>query len=250
MLPLAQETVNQLLERLERLEGLEAILRLPIMPFEYAEPLFSLKLDVFLRDHLPSRSERKALMEGARHFEASRRKPKDRFFWQKVPVHVEYKLCSQWEELLETLEKSHYHWDGSTYPLFRVTEGIVLWDRSGWVKRQKERLLSLPFQFYEIHLTYLRDRLEHLLSDLRIAYHARDRLMYQMTLGRFLETLVEAWFTQNRSFMPPFDQIQARLRELEDLPEGALGILDVLTRDDVDWERRLEVAQKATQGVI
>lgn len=250
MVVLQQETVNGLLQLLDRVNGVEAIIRLPILPQEYQEPLFSLKLDVFLSTDLPDFELRRSLIPDARHFEASRRKPKDRFFWRNIPIHVEYKLCRHWEEQLEAVRQSQFHWDGSTYPFFRVAEGIVLKDQSGWVHRQKEALLQLPDHFYSVHLGLLRDRLEHLTSDLAIATFSSDALMFQMSLGKYLETLVEGWFTLNRSFMPPFDQVQTRLRQLEYLPEGALGLLDVLTRADVDMARRFEVAKKAALSLI
>lgn len=249
MVVLHQETINSLLHHLSELQDVEAIIRLPILPREYEEPLFSLKLDVFLHGELPDYEKRRNLIPDARVFEASKRKPKDRFFWKNIPIHVEYKLCRQWEELMQLVQQNDFHWDGSTYPFFRVAEGIVLKDGSGWIHRQKDNLYNLPGSFFLIHLGLLKDRLEHLVSDLAIATYAQDQLMFQMTLGKYLETLVEAWFTMDKGFMPPFDQVTTRLRELEFLPEGALGILDVLTRADLDMERRLEVARKAVRGI-
>ncbi len=249
MVVLQQEMINDLLQHLGQLKDVEAIIRLPILPKEYEEPLFSLKLDVFLKEELPDFELRKKLIPEASFFEASKRKPKDRFFWKNLPIHVEYKLCHQWEELMQLVQQNDFHWDGSTYPFFRVAEGIVLRDHSGWIHRQKDTLFNLPGSFFIIHLGLLRDRLEHLVSDLAIAAYARDQLMFQMTLGKYLETLVEAWFTMDKNFMPPFDQVLLRLKELEFLPEGAMGILDVLTRSDVEMERRLEVARRSAKCI-
>lgn len=249
MVVLAQQTVNELLERLSVLEGVESVLRLPILPAEYEEPLFSLKLDVFLRHGLPGWEDRKKLLPEAKFFEASRRKPKDRFFWQSIPIHIEYKLCEDWEKLLSHAENTESHWDVSTYPLFRVAEGVILREATSWIHTQKERLLNLPGAFFVLHLNYLRDKLEHLTADLSMSVIAKDKLMFHMTLGNFLETLVESWFTANKNFMPPFDQALTRMKELEYLPEGALGFVDVLTRADVDIDRRLEVARKAARNI-
>jgi len=249
MVVLAQKTVNLLMERFSQLPDVEAVIRLPILPQEYDDPIFSLKLDVFITSNLPDYNQRKNLIPDAKFFEASRRKPKDRFFWNNLPVHVEYKLCRQWEELMTLIKQSDFHWDGSTYPLFRMAEGIVLKDVSGWIHRQKDALYNLPGSFFVVHLGLLRDRLEHLTSDLAIATYLKDNVMFEMTMGKYLETLTEAWFTMEKSFMPPFDQIQTRLKQLEYLPEGAWGVLDVLTRPNIDLDRRLEVAKKATYNV-
>ncbi len=249
MVVLAQQTVTELLERITVLDGVESILRLPILPSEYKEALFNLKLDVFVKNSLPDWETRRKLLPEARFFEASRRKPKDRFFWQNIPIHIEYKLCSEWEYLLKLIENSESHWDGSTYPFFRVAEGIILKEETSWIHTQKERLLNLSESFFIKHQNNIRDRLEHLTSDLAMSVFAKDKLMFHMTLGLFLETLVESYFTSNENFMPPFDQALIRLKELEYLPESALGYIDVLTRTDVDLERRLEVARKAAKSI-
>lgn len=248
------QKINQLVETLlQALAGpdVECVQRIPYhgggMP---SSPLFCMKLDLYYRGGLPAYPDRLAALEP--HFlETALSKPKDRFFLDGVPVHLEYKEVARVDEDLEDLLGSTPRLE-STYGLFRLYHGIPVHSKSPWIQGVKARLENLPESFWSFQRTNLSSRLEHQTSDLAAAHFNRDGLYFDIALARFLETLTELLFVHNRHFLCPPEEIKFQLDGLEDLPPGFTGYFDGLLREEAgfDRERRLALARHLAEGVL
>jgi len=252
------QKINQLVETLLRAVApgpdVECVQRIPYhgggMP---GSPLFCLKLDVFFRGAIPAFPERLAGLADLQFLETSLSKEKDRFFLDKMPIHLDYK-----EVALVDGELAGLGLVGSplrqetTYGLFRLYHGIPVHSKSNWIKGVKSRLQSLPDEFWLFQGRNLSGRLEHLLSDLAAAVFNRDGLFFQIVLAGYLETLAELLFVLNRQFLCPPEEIQFQIDGLEILPTGFKGFFETLLREDSgsDRERRVALARHLAESVL
>lgn len=248
------QKINQLVETvLGALAGpeVECVQRIPYhgggMP---SSPLFCMKLDLYYRGAIPAYPDRLAALEP--HFlETALSKPKDRFFLEGMPVHLEYKEVSRIEEELGDLASATPRME-NTYGLFRLYHGIPVHTKSSWIQGVKARLENLPEGFWTFQKRNLASRLEHQTSDLAAAHFNRDGLYFHIALARFLETLTELLFVLNRQFLCPPEEIKFQLDGLEELPPGFTGYFESLLREEAgfDRERRLALARHLAEGVL
>ncbi len=166
-------------------DKVECIQRIPYHGGGLPEsPLFCLKLDVFFQGPIPTFPERLSGLSDLQFLETSLSKEKDRFFLEKVPIHLDYKEVARIDEELAGLGKpdsSLRH--ETTYGLFRLYHGIPLLDKTNWIRGVKDRLEKLPEEFWTFHRKNLAGRLEHLLSDMAAAVFNRDGLFFQVGLA-------------------------------------------------------------------
>ena len=216
-------------------------------------PLFCLKLDVFFRGPIPTFPARLSGLPSPQFLETSLSKEKDRFFLEKVPIHLDYKEVARVdEELIGLGEPASPIRHETTYGLFRLFHGIPLLDKTNWIRGVKSRLETLPEAFWVFHRQNLAGRLEHLLSDMAAAVFNRDGLFFQIGLARYLATLTELLFAMNKQFLCPAEEIKFQVDGLETLPPGFTGYFDNLLREDpsFDRERRLSLARHLAEGVL
>jgi hypothetical protein len=252
------QKINQLVETVR--QGLisdprlECIQRIPYhgagMP---SSPMFCLKLDVFYQGAIPTFPDRLAALPALEFLETSLSREKDRFFLDKVPVHLDYKETGRVDEELAGLGilGAPLRLD-TTYGLFRLYHGIPVHEKSDWIQTVKVRLETLPDEFWSFETRNLAGRLEHLLSDLAAAIFNRDGLFFQIVLARYLETLCELLFALNRQFLCPPEELQFQIDGLELLPTGFTGFFDNLLREDsgFDRERKAALARHLAESVL
>jgi len=254
MLQKINQLVETVLQGMVSGPGLECIQRIPYhgggMP---SSPMFCLKLDVFYRGAIPVFPDRLSALPPVEFLETSLSKEKDRFFLDKVPVHLDYKETGRVDEELAGLGQlgSPLRLD-TTYGLFRLYHGIPVHVESEWIQGVKSRLETLPDEFWSFQTRNLAGRLEHLLSDLAAAIFNRDGLFFQIVLARYLETLSELLFALNRQFLCPPEELQFQIDGLELLPTGFTGFFDTLLREDsgFDRERRAALARHLAESVL
>lgn len=246
--------VETVLHGLASTPNVECVQRIPYhgggLP---SSPLFCLKLDVFFRGPIPPYPNRLQGFPPLQFIETSLSKEKDRFFMEKVPVHLDYKEVARIDEELcglgETGAPLRHE---TTYGLFRLYHGIPVHTKTTWIREVKAQLENLPESFWSFQRQNLAGRLEHLLSDMAAAIFNRDGLFFQIGMARFLETLAELLFVINRQFLSPPEELKFQIDGLEILPAGFTGYFDSLLREDsgFDRERRLALARHLTEGVL
>jgi hypothetical protein len=246
--------VETILQGIAQSPEVECVQRIPYhgggMP---SSPLFCLKLDVFYRGEIPPYPDRLATLPPLQFIETSLSKEKDRFFLQKVPIHLDHKVVAKVDQELDGLgQASAPLRNETTYGLFRLYHGIPVHSKSDWIRDVKTRLENLPEGFWTFQRRNLAGRLEHQLSDMAAAIFNRDGLFFQLALARYLETLTELLFAVNRQFLCPQEELKFQLDGLEILPGGFTGYFDSLLRDDAgfDRERKLSLARHLTEGVL
>lgn len=252
------QKINHLVETiLQAVSGnpeVECVQRIPYhgggMP---SSPLFCLKLDVFFRGAIPPFPGRLAALGDLQYLETSLTKEKDRFFLDRIPIHLDYKVTTRIDSELAGLGQSASSMNHeTTYGLFRLYHGIPVHTKSGWIREVKARLENLPEGFWTFQRQNLAGRLEHQLSDMAAARFNRDGLFFQIALARFLETMAELLFSVNRQFLCPPEELKFQLDGLEILPSGFTGYFDSLLREDsgFDRERKLALARHLAEGTL
>lgn len=248
------QLVETLLGALAADESVECVQRIPYhgggLP---SSPLFCLKLDLYYRKAIPPFPGRLAGLTNAEFVETSLAKEKDRFFLDRMPVHLDYKRVDDVENLLDATDglAPGLRHDG-TYGLFRLYHGIPVHHRTDWIKKVKARLEDLPDSFWSFERRNLAGRLEHQISDMAAAVFNRDGLFFQMALARYLETLTDLLFAINKQFACPPEERKFGLDGLELLPTGFTGYFDSLLREDAgfDRDRRLALARHLATSVL
>jgi hypothetical protein len=218
-----------------------------------SSPLFCLKLDVFYKGPIPLYPDRLKGLPPLQYLETSLAKEKDRFFLDRMPIHLDYKEVSRVEEELVGIgETASPLRQETTYGLFRLYHGITVHTKSDWIRQVKTRLEGLPETFWAFQRRNLAGRLEHQLSDMAAAVFNRDGMFFHIGLARFLETLAELLFAINHQFLSPAEELKFQIDGLEILPAGFTGYFDSLLREDAgfDRERRLALARHLAEGAL
>jgi len=246
--------VETILAGLAQESEVECVQRIPYhgggMP---SSPLFCLKLDIFYRHSVPAYPQRLAGFPTLQFVETSLSRDKDRFFLEKVPIHLDYKVVGKIDEEIGALGQTDAPLrHETTYGLFRLYHGIPVHTKTPWVREVKARLENLPEGFWTFQRRNLAGRLEHLLSDMAASIFNRDGLFFQIAMARYLETLAELLFVLNRQFLCPPEELKFQIDGLELLPAGFTGFFDSLLRDDAgfDRERRLALARHLAEGTL
>lgn len=218
-----------------------------------SSPLFCLKLDLYYHGSVPEFPRRLEEVSGIEFVETSPHRHKDRFFLERMPVHVEYKSVSAVNDELSTVDSAEPTGQvETTYGLFRLYHGIPVLAKSDWIQGVKAKLENLPDRFWLFQTRNLSSRLEHILSDLAAAHFNQDSMFFQISMAKFLETLSELLFAINRQFLCPSEELKFQIDGLEMLPTGFTGYFDSLLRDEAgfDRERRLALAKHLTGGTL
>ncbi len=252
------QKINQLVETI--LQGMaqgaevECVQRIPYHGAGMiSSPLFCLKMDIFYRGPIPRYPERLAALPPPQYLETAMTREKDRFFLDRMPIHLDYKEVSKIDEELEELGKPDSPFrQETTYSLFRLYHGIPVHTKSDWIRGVKAQLETMPEGFWTFQRRNLAGRLEHQLSDLAAAVFNRDGMFFQIGLARFLETLAELLFAVNRQFLSPTEELKFQIDGLEILPAGFTGYFDSLLREDsgFDRDRRLALARHLAEGAL
>ena len=249
-----KEVTDELVKRISVWETVEVITCTDASTMDVYDPYFSITLDVYYRkDGIPTGKKRQESFTDTNFFEASTVSYKDRFMMEDFPVRVEYKELERIEHLIDSLDNpdSIYREKG-TYIFHRLEEGIVLYEKTDWLKNIRKKLEKMPDRFWEIFREASQSRMEHYLSDLGASVFQKDSLYYKISLAGFLEYACCTLFAINKKFEPSAKKFQELIGKLPVLPAGFMASFDVLLRmdDNLSIERNREVAELLAKGII
>lgn len=249
--------VDRLVSTVSKWDSIDCISLNEAATSDTLDPYFALILDVYHDGGIPDPDERRKLYgDDIAAFETSVQSNKDRFLIGNLPVRIEYKHKRQTDELV-TIADSNIDqlWlikDGGTYGFYRLAHGEILFRRSDWIDKIRERLLKLGDEFW----TQMRDahqsKMEHFLSDLGAALMQGDDFHYLISSAGFIKSACVVLFCINKRFEPShrgfYDQVQA----LPILPDDFVGRFESFLRNDSEMtvERKYALAQLIAKSVL
>jgi hypothetical protein len=221
------------------------------------DPYFALILDVFYASAIPGADERRKLY-GAdiSAFETSGRESKDRFLVGDIPVRFEFKSTGQIEELVSITDtRLDNLWlvkDSGTYGYYRLVNGEILFDRTGWINGIRIRLMGLEEDFWRQMRHAHESKLEHSLNDLGAALFQGDDYYYLISSALFIKYACLALFCINRRFEPSHRAYYKQVIELSVLPDSFKTQFDSFLSNDVGMtrERKYALAKLMAGGII
>jgi hypothetical protein len=221
------------------------------------DPYFALILDVFCSGPVPDAQERCRIYGGdVVAFESSGPNEKDRFLIGDIPVRLEYKSIEKTEELVSIADtKTDSLWlikDSGTYGFYRLANGEIVFSRSDWIHKIRERLTHIGDAFWENMREAAQSKMEHFLSDLGAASFQGDEFHYLIASAGFIKTACLVLFCINRRFEPSHRAYYKQALELPVLPvsfraelENFLGI-----GAETAMERRFALAKLIAKGIV
>jgi hypothetical protein len=233
--------------------GVEAVSLGELSEEDTLDPYFALSFDVFYRNELPSEETRRKGFGDAGAFESSKVQAKDRFLLEGLPVRIDYKCLDDIDSLLGPGDASLRRLLGTgTYPFYRLQNGRVLLDRSGWLASTRARLSGLPEELWGGLREVVAARMEHSLTDLAASARMDDSFFYLESSAGFAKQTASLLFAINRRFEPSHRSIDKRLRELERVPDDFFGRWEIFLRSDIEMsrEQKYEVASLIAKSVL
>lgn len=217
------------------------------------DPSFFISYDVYYHGSVPPPEERERAFTFAAAFEATVDGQKDRFLLEDIPIRVEYKAISDVDFLIAKARlPDRGEPVASTYGFYRLVSSEIVMHRSNWLPVVKRTLADLPDAFWSRRARILRAHMEHALSDLTSAAYTVEKLFYQLSLARFLETVGGLLFAINHRFEPAGRILHQELQSLPLLPEEFESRFEHLMRHDeaVSSTRKGEIAQLVAKSLL
>jgi len=214
---------------------------------EVYDPNFTLTLDVYYGADIPIVEKRQKEYGNVRIFETSFFNNKDRFLYNDIPVHIEFKKKSRIDTFLNP--EGLPSW---IYMFFQIISGSCLWNRTDWIHEVKERLNFLPEWFWKNLRQSAQQRMEHYYSDMKAALMSDDYYYFHQALSGFGRTCCSSLFAVNRGFEPSARFCMDHLFNLDVLPSGFNAFFQILFNSDttMDLPRKAEVAELITKKVF
>jgi hypothetical protein len=221
------------------------------------DPYFALVLDVYHRGSVPGADQRQAAFAASLGdlgaFESSAAQPKDRFFFEGLPVRVEYKDAAGVDEILD--RGLGFLWvlkNSGTYMFYRLERSRILFQRSTWIDEIRAKLDRLSPEIWEGLREAFEAKMEHSLSDLGAAAQLDDGFFYSVSFAGFLSYAAALLFIKNRRFEPSHRAIEGQLKELKTLPEDFEGRWETLLRSDSDMSRsqQYKIAELIAKSIL
>jgi hypothetical protein len=248
-----RKVVDDIVDILKVWKGVRAVVLQHFVEKDIFDPNFSITLDVFRSDGIPGIDEREKLFTGARYFESSRMRSKDRFMQDDLPVRISYKDTARVDAVLaKTDQEGWLSMERGTYLFHRIATGTVVWSGDDWINGVLEKLDRLPDSFWSTWIESCHRRLDHFLGDLGAAALKDDPLYFRLSLSGFLRLAAELLFALNHVFEPGPRDYTASLALLEILPDGFAANWDSLLRDDAELppDRKREIAELLVRGLF
>jgi hypothetical protein len=221
------------------------------------DPYFALIIDVFYSAPIPDAEERNRLYgDDVAAFETASRNIKDRFLIGDLPVRLEYKATEKIEELVSIADtRLELLWlikDSGTYGFYRLSQGEILFSRSGWINGIRQRLLNVGDIFWSETRLAHQSKMEHFLGDLGAAYQQGDDFHYLIASAGFIKTACLTLFCLNRRFEPSHRAYSKQVLSLPVLPESFRAQLETFLRPDpgMDMSRRFSLAKLIAKGIV
>ncbi|MDR1410579.1 MAG: DUF4037 domain-containing protein [Spirochaetaceae bacterium] len=228
------------------------------------DPYFALILDVFHAGPIPAPEDRENAFARSGSpdsgnisaFESSNQGKKDRFLAEDLPVRIEFKSTARIEELVSFADtKQDSLWfikDSGTYGFYRLAQGKVIFSRSGWIDRIRERLSCADGKFWNQIREMNQSRMEHFLNDLGAALYQSDNFFYLMSSSGFVKYACLTLFCINRRFEPSHRAYYNQVIALPVLPEGFAAQFESFLNGGADFpaDRRYSLAQLIARGIV
>jgi hypothetical protein len=225
------------------------------------DPYFALILDIYYRDSVPDAEQRQSFYgDDPEAFETTGKGKdqgcKDRFLIGDIPVRLEYKSIRMIEELVAIADtKIESQWlikDSGTYGFYRLSQGEIVFSRSGWIKDIRGRLSSLGDEFWQNMRNAHESKMEHFLIDLGAAAMQGDDFFYHISAAGFMKDACLTLFCINRRFEPSHRAYHKQVLELKVLPDSFRAFLETFLRPDPDMtmERKYFLAQHIARGIV
>jgi hypothetical protein len=221
------------------------------------DPYFALILDVFHSGPIPGAEERHRLYGAdVAAFETSTGGDKDRFLIGDLPVRLEYKAADKVEELVSLADtRPERLWlikDSGTYGYYRLANGEILYRRTDWIQKIRERLLNLDDPFWSRIRDAHQSKMEHFLGDLGAALIQGDDFYYLISASGFIKTACLTLFCINRRFEPSHRAYYKQVLELPVLPESFPAQFETFLRNEAGMttERKYSLAQLMAKGIL
>ena len=221
------------------------------------DPYFALILDIYYNEAIPDADERHRLYgPDIDAFETTGQENKDRFMIGDIPIRLEYKSVRMIEQLVTIADsRQESLWfikDSGTYGFYRLSQGEVIFSRSGWINDIHRRLENLSDNFWQIMRHAHQSKMVHFLGDLGAAFMQGDDFFYLISAAGFIKNACLTLFCINRRFEPSHRAYYKQVLELEDLPDSFNSYFDSFIRPDPEltMDRKFSVAQLIARGIV
>jgi hypothetical protein len=218
---------------------------------------FALILDVFCSGGIPGPEERCGMYgDDVVVFETANQGNKDRFLIGDIPVRIEYKSTAKIDELIDIADTKRDQLglikDSGTYGYYRLNHGEILFARTDWIKKIRERLQGLDNAFWQTMRDAHQSKMEHYLSDLGAALIQEDNFHYLISSAGFIKTACLTLFCINRRFEPSHRAYDKQIHALGILPESFLTQFETFLSSEggLTMERKYSLAQLMARGII
>ncbi|MDR0476031.1 MAG: DUF4037 domain-containing protein [Treponema sp.] len=226
------------------------------------DPYFALILDIYFNDSIPLADKRRELYGDdidvfeSTGYESAKRESKDRFLIGDIPVRLEYKSVKLIDEKASIahsrLESLWLIKDSGTYGFYRLTNGEIIFSRTGWILELRKRLQNLGNEFWQSMISANESKMEHFLSDLGAAAIQKDEFHYLISSAGFIKSVCLTLFSINRRFEPSHRAYYKQVLELPVLPEAFHAQLETFLRSGIDlgMERKFSLAQVIAREIL
>lgn len=248
-----QKIAGELAAALSAWPGVEGVILGEAAEAAVLDPYFTISLDVYHSGALPVPAERRRACGNPSPFDSLAPLGEDRFLREDLPVKVRYQETSSYRLMLQRIEERQWVFhDAGTYPLYRMVNGQLLYQRSAWVDEARARLAAPPEHFWQVIMDSTRLAVAYHLNDLRAAVFREDPLFTAFSLSQFLRSLCGFLFAANRAFEPSARLLGEKVRSLSRLPDGFAGRFESLLRDDplLPPQRKCEIAELLAKSIL
>ena len=236
-----------------RWSGVETVLLGEAADIETLDPYFHINLDVYYHGAIPPSNDRRDAFGRPSAFETSPIYPVDCFLEDELPVAVTFNEVSRLSFILDRVR--NHLWvlrsDG-TYMFYRIQTGRILYKQSDWIEQIRSSLTGVFEGFWDQILDASRRSLEGCLRELGAAAFGGDSLSLIISTAGFVKSLCTFVFAMNRQFEPSSHAVLGKMKQLKRLPDGFLGRLETLLRQDEEITpgKKKEIAELLTKSLI
>jgi len=181
---------------------------------------------------------------------------KDRFLINDLPVHLEFKSVKLIEERVtiadSKLDSFHLIKDSGTYGFYRLTNGELIFSRSGWINGIRRRIANLDNEFWRLMRNAHQSKMEHFLMDLGAAVIQNDEFNCLISEAGFIKSACLTLFCINRCFEPSHKAYYEQVLKLPVQPESfRAAFTTFISRENSSgMKRSFELAKLLARGII
>lgn len=248
-----QTIANEMSRRMAEWDAVAAIALGEAAQIETFDPYFTIDIDVYHRDGLPSVEERRLHLGNPAAFEPLDQGTVDTFLQDDLPVRIRYTAVSRIELNLTRVQQGRWVYrDSGTNLFYRIQHAQVLHDARQWLDETRTRLQQLPDDFWQSIRTASRAAVEQALQDLNAAVYRDDDVYYVRAFSGFVRSLCSFLFAVNHHFDPNGRLLNEQLAGLQTLPSEFAGRFESLLRrrNPLEPEQQREVAELLARSIL